>query len=82
VAKVVVINHMTLDGVMQAPGRVDEDTRGGFTYGGWAARRIDDVVNQALAARFPRSGVCCSGGAATRTCSVTGTPRTARSKTC
>lgn len=55
-AKVVVINHMTLDGVTQAPGRVDEDTRGGFTYGGWAARGVDEVVNQALAARFPRSG--------------------------
>lgn len=34
---IVVINHVTLDGVMQGPGRPDEDRRGGFTLGGWAA---------------------------------------------
>src|ERR1700694_4978944 len=34
--KIVVLNNVTLDGVMQAPGRPDEDTRGGFEHGGWA----------------------------------------------
>jgi dihydrofolate reductase len=34
--KVVVFTNVTLDGVMQAPGRPDEDTRGGFQHGGWA----------------------------------------------
>jgi dihydrofolate reductase len=42
--KVVVINHVTLDGVMQAPGRPDEDTRGGFAHGGWAVPRGDDAI--------------------------------------
>ena len=34
--KVVVVNNLTLDGVMQAPGRADEDFRNGFEHGGWA----------------------------------------------
>jgi dihydrofolate reductase len=32
----VVLNHVSLDGVIQSPGRPDEDTRGGFAHGGWA----------------------------------------------
>ena len=35
-SKVIVFELLTLDGVMQAPGRPDEDQRGGFTHGGWA----------------------------------------------
>jgi dihydrofolate reductase len=35
--KIVVITNLTLDGVMQAPGHSDEDPRGGFEHGGWAA---------------------------------------------
>ena len=42
--KVVVINSVTLDGVMQAPGRPDEDTRGGFAHGGWAVPGGDDAM--------------------------------------
>ncbi len=37
---------MTLDGVMQAPGRPDEDRRGGFAHGGWAAARMDSVMGE------------------------------------
>jgi dihydrofolate reductase len=55
-SRVVVINHLTLDGVMQAPGRRDEDTRGGFELGGWAGPNVDEVVNAAMGARMPRSG--------------------------
>jgi dihydrofolate reductase len=46
--KVIVINHLTLDGVMQGPGRSDEDTRDGFAHGGWAAANNDDAMFQAI----------------------------------
>ena len=43
---ITVFNSVTLDGVMQAPGRKDEDTRGGFLHGGWAAGYQDEVSMQ------------------------------------
>jgi dihydrofolate reductase len=55
-SRVVVINHVTLDGVMQAPGRPDEDTRGGFEHGGWAQAGNDEVIGAALGARMAESG--------------------------
>ena len=33
--KVTVIEHVSLDGVMQGPARADEDDRDGFEHGGW-----------------------------------------------
>jgi dihydrofolate reductase len=42
--KVVVNMSLTLDGVMQAPGRPDEDTRGGFEHGGWALPYFDPIM--------------------------------------
>jgi dihydrofolate reductase len=36
VKKIVVFTNLTLDGVMQAPGRPEEDRRGEFAHGGWA----------------------------------------------
>lgn len=44
--KITVLNHVSLDGVMQSPGRPDEDTRGGFTHGGWALAGNDPVMNE------------------------------------
>ena len=32
--KVIVMDHLTVDGVMQGPGRPDQDTRDGFECGG------------------------------------------------
>lgn len=46
--RVIVIEHVTLDGVMQAPGHPDEDPRDGFQHGGWAASRGQDPVIQGM----------------------------------
>src|ERR671919_634816 len=42
--RIVVINHVTLDGVMQGPGRPDEDTRDGFAHGGWGIQYGDEAT--------------------------------------
>jgi dihydrofolate reductase len=49
---ILVFNHVTLDGVMQAPGREDEDPRGGFTHGGWARANNDPVMAAAAGSGF------------------------------
>ena len=56
--RIVVMNHVTLDGVMQGPGRADEDTRGGFTQGGWGHRSVtpDDAVGKAMGERMAAGG--------------------------
>src|SRR5713226_6442008 len=45
--KIVVFMSLTLDGVMQAPGRPDEDVRGGFEHGGWATPYSDPEMGRA-----------------------------------
>jgi dihydrofolate reductase len=50
---VLVINHLTLDGVLQGPGRPDEDTRDGFRHGGWAEQAANDpAIGVALGQRM------------------------------
>lgn len=54
--RIVAIEHVTLDGVMQAPGRSDEDPRDGFHHGGWASVAAEDPdVGSALGARMAES---------------------------
>lgn len=46
--KISVLSFITLDGVMQAPGGPEEDTSGGFRYGGWTAPYTDEVSGQLM----------------------------------
>ena len=55
-SEVVVINHVTLDGVMQGPGRPDEDTRDGFADGGWSAPTVDGAMQDAVYSRVAEAG--------------------------
>jgi dihydrofolate reductase len=60
-SKVVVTNSLTLDGVMQAPGRPDEDVRGGFDRGGWALAYNDPVMGRVMGEGMARSGALLLG---------------------
>ena len=46
--KVIVLEHISLDGVIQAPGGPEEDTSGGFTHGGWIAPYSDPTLGTAI----------------------------------
>jgi hypothetical protein len=59
---------------MGAPGRAEEDTRGGLELGGWAGPNVDDVVNAAMGARMPRSGGLLLGRPRSRSASATPIP--------
>ena len=60
-AKITVLNHLTLDGVMQAPGAPDEDPRGGFEYGGWATPYGDKVMAEFMGKRMSKGGALLLG---------------------
>jgi len=59
--KIVVFMNLTLDGVMQAPGRPDEDRRGGFEYGGWATPYADPGIGKAAGESMATTGALLFG---------------------
>ncbi|MEZ4860159.1 MAG: dihydrofolate reductase family protein [Caldilineaceae bacterium] len=52
--KLIVLEHISLDGVIQAPGGPEEDTSGGFAYGGWASLPSDEILGAALRKQMNR----------------------------
>ena len=46
--KIIVLEHISLDGVIQSPGGPEEDTSGGFSYGGWIASYSDATLGTLL----------------------------------
>src|SRR5260370_37165812 len=60
-SKVILFVSITADGVMQAPGRPDEDRRGGFAYGGWATPYADSVLGSVAGGSMGTSGAVLLG---------------------
>lgn len=53
--KIRIIEHISLDGVIQAPGGSDEDRDGGFAHGGWAVPYADPAIGEAIDAAHSES---------------------------
>ena len=59
--RIVAFIHLTLDGVMQAPGRPGEDPRGNFNHGGWAEPYSDEVMGKAVGESMSTTGALLLG---------------------
>jgi dihydrofolate reductase len=53
---VVAVEHVSLDGVYQAPARADEDERGDFRHGGWSTTTDAPETTQAVIAKYMEGG--------------------------
>ena len=60
-SKVAVFMNLTLDGVTQAPGRPEEDRRGGFEHGGWALPYADPEMGKVAAESMATTGALLFG---------------------
>jgi dihydrofolate reductase len=60
-SRLVITNNLTLDGVMQSPSHPDEDRRGGFEHGGWAAPYADHVMAEYMAKGIEQGGTMLFG---------------------
>ncbi len=60
-ARIVAVENVTLDGVMQAPARPDEDQRSGFRHGGWGIPYSDSVSAAEMGKRMARPGALLLG---------------------
>lgn len=58
---ITVVNHVSLDGVMQGPASPDEDPRDGFAHGGWSVARTDGVMGERLGRRMSEEGALLLG---------------------
>ena len=58
---IVVTMWVSLDGVVQGLGRTEEDTRGGFTHGGWGRRYDDEVMGREMAKAMAKPGAMLLG---------------------
>ncbi|MFC0600876.1 dihydrofolate reductase family protein [Streptomyces palmae] len=54
-AKLAISTFLSLDGVMQAPGGPNEDTSGGFPYGGWTVPYADEDMGRIVTGWFERA---------------------------
>jgi dihydrofolate reductase len=52
--KIIASAFVSLDGVMQAPGGPEEDTTGGFKFGGWTAPYFDETLGQVMQETFSK----------------------------
>ena len=59
--KIIAVEFITIDGVMQAPGGSKEDTAEGFKYGGWMGPYFDEVGGQEMGKQMKKTGALLLG---------------------